>query len=53
MPDALVVKVSIVTEDPEEATKALEVLSRTATGLALDGIDVSFSIHNVPEATDD
>jgi hypothetical protein len=47
---SLVVSLTIVTEDPNEATTAAEVMARAAAGLALEGLLVSLTIGT---ATDD
>ena len=49
---SLVLSLSVVTEDQSEATKTAEVMARAATGLALDGIDVSLSIGTVEDEDD-
>ena len=45
----LAIGVTVFTSDPEQATRAAEAFARVATGLALEGIDVSFSIHTLDE----
>ena len=41
----IVVRLHVSAEDPDEATKAWEVLQRTALGLGLDGVRASVHIE--------
>ncbi len=41
--DVVVVSATVVTSNPEHVAKAGEVLGRAASGLALEGINVSLS----------
>jgi hypothetical protein len=45
----IVVSCTVVSEKPEEIVKASEVLARAASGLALEGINVSVNIGTVPD----
>jgi hypothetical protein len=49
---SLVITLSVVTESQANATRAAESFARLATGLVLDGIDVSLSLLEL-EADDD
>ncbi len=40
----VVVSATVVTENPEHAARAAEVLARAAAGLVLDGINVNVSL---------
>lgn len=40
----IVISASVVTDDPQKAAKAAEVLARAATGIALEGISVNVSL---------
>jgi hypothetical protein len=40
----IVVSATVVTENPEHAARAAEVLARAAAGLVLDGISVNVSL---------
>lgn len=44
----VVISATVVTDNPEHAARAAEVLARAAAGLVLDGIDVSVAM-GVPE----
>lgn len=52
MAGTLVVSLTVVTEDPNEATRTAEVMARAATGLALEGIRVSLTIGTVDDVDD-
>jgi hypothetical protein len=41
---SIVVSLTVVTDDPEHATRAAEAMARVATGLVLDRINVSLSL---------
>ncbi len=43
---AIGIHTTILPDTQEEAIKAVEVLSRAATGLAIDGISVTIAINN-------
>lgn len=45
--DDTVVSVTVVTGNPEHATRAAEVLARAASGLSLEGINVSLTMSTV------
>jgi hypothetical protein len=47
--NVIIISASVVTDNPEHATRAAEVLARAATGLVLDGIDVSVAMGIPPE----
>lgn len=49
---SIVVSLTVVTENQHHATRAAESFARVATGLVLDGIDVSLSLTDL-EADDD
>lgn len=42
--ETMVITATVVTDDPEHAARAAEVLARAAAGLVLDGISVSVSL---------
>lgn len=42
--DTMVISATVVTDDPEKAARAGEVLSRASIGLVLDGITVMVSL---------
>lgn len=48
MTATIVISASVVTENPEHANRAAEVLGRAAAGLVLDGINVNLSM-GIPE----
>lgn len=48
----VVITAAVVTDDQQAAARAAEVLARAATGLVLDGINVSISM-GVPEEEDE
>lgn len=47
----MVISATVVTTSPDHAVRAAEVLARAASGLILDGIDVSVSM-GIPEDDD-
>lgn len=49
----IVISAAVVTENPQHAARAAEVLARAAAGLVLDGIDVSVSMGIPMEDEDD
>lgn len=42
--ETMVISATVVTDDPEKAARAGEVLSRASVGLVLDGISVMVSL---------
>lgn len=46
---SIVVSATVVTEDPEHAAQAAEVLARAAAGLVLAGISVNVSLGVVED----
>jgi hypothetical protein len=46
---SLVLSLTVVTRDQSEATRTAEVMARAATGLALEGITISFHIGTVDD----
>lgn len=44
----MVISATVVTSAPDQAVKAAEILTRAATGLILDGINVSVTM-GIPE----
>ena len=44
----MVISATVVTSDPEQATRAAEVFGRAAAGLILDGINVTINM-GIPE----
>lgn len=53
MSRSLVVSVSVVTANENDAVKALEAFARVAAGLALDGLPVSVTIGSVEDDDDE
>ena len=51
--DDIVISASVVTNNPEHATRAAEVFARAAAGLVLDGVGVSIGMQMVPDEPDD
>lgn len=47
-----VINLSVVTDDNDIAIRSWEIVTRTAAGLGLDGIDVSTSLNTITEGTD-
>jgi hypothetical protein len=50
---SIVISASVVTDNPEHATRAAEVLARAATGLVLEGIYVNVSMGIAEEETEE
>jgi hypothetical protein len=48
----IVVSVTVVSDDPNQVSKAAEVLARAAAGLALEGINVQVTMGTVQEEED-
>jgi hypothetical protein len=49
----LVVSATVVTQDQGRAARAAEVLARAATGLGLEGLNVSITIGTAVDIEDD
>jgi hypothetical protein len=47
------ISVSVCTSDPEQATRAIEAFSRTAAGLALEGLQTNVSLVPLDETDTD
>lgn len=46
---SIVVTLTVVTENDEHAIRAAEAMIRVASGLVLDGVNVSLSLAAVPD----
>lgn len=45
MADQIIINFTVVTDDPDQAVKVTELLGRTATGMALDGMSACLHIN--------
>lgn len=50
--NTVVISATVVTDNPDHAARAAEVLARAAAGLVLDGVPVNVSL-GVPDDEDD
>lgn len=48
----LSVSMQVFPETPDDAIKAVEAMSRVATGLGFDGLNVTISVMNLEEDVD-
>lgn len=53
VPQTICISLTVLTEDQEKATRVSEVLGRTMTGLALDGISCNMNMSEIEIDPDD
>jgi hypothetical protein len=52
LPDFYAVNMNVMTEDPSQIPRVMEIMGRVASGLAMEGLIVNVNVQKVPEDPD-